>query len=358
VLGLTSYLPPFRSESPFSSLTVLPFEGIGVFRRLVRFAAFGCCLASLLVFLVSGWLWWRSSRTIDRVVWDRGGRHAQFSSSRGRLSLIVADHSTGPAAPSWGSVPFASIKPAPLGPEDYWTEGTSRFWIQRESPKTHLGPFQTTGGRLAILNARPAPAGQAPATPRSATGSTSNPPARGSGGPQAATLPVPPSTATTRPLPPATAASDLVVSNDRGNTPFLLSGTFARDPSVAPSDFPSETVKLYRDEFTLTRDLSKDSDPATSPKMANFGPAAATANVGYGFGLRVSVTPNFAFDRWTAPYWPLVCAAAMPPFLWAGTRGRRIVVRRRRCKRGMCLACGYDLAHNVSGVCPECGARV
>jgi hypothetical protein len=70
------------------------------------------------------------------------------------------------------------------------------------------------------------------------------------------------------------------------------------------------------------------------------------------------MTPNFAFDRWTAPYWPLVCAAAMPPLLWAGTRGRRIVVRRRRSKRGMSVACGHDLAHNVMGVCPERGARV
>jgi hypothetical protein len=29
--------------------------------------------------------------------------------------------------------------------------------------------------------------------------------------------------------------------------------------------------------------------------------------------------------------------------------------RYRRRKKGLCLACGYNLEGNVSGVCPECG---
>jgi hypothetical protein len=28
---------------------------------------------------------------------------------------------------------------------------------------------------------------------------------------------------------------------------------------------------------------------------------------------------------------------------------------RRRRDRGLCLACGYNLTGNVSGICPECG---
>ncbi len=32
--------------------------------------------------------------------------------------------------------------------------------------------------------------------------------------------------------------------------------------------------------------------------------------------------------------------------------------RYRREKKGLCLNCGYDRRGNVSGVCPECGARV
>ena len=30
-------------------------------------------------------------------------------------------------------------------------------------------------------------------------------------------------------------------------------------------------------------------------------------------------------------------------------------VGRRRMALGLCIACGYDLTGNVSGVCPECG---
>ena len=29
--------------------------------------------------------------------------------------------------------------------------------------------------------------------------------------------------------------------------------------------------------------------------------------------------------------------------------------RRERREHGLCVACGYDLTGNVSGVCPECG---
>lgn len=35
-----------------------------------------------------------------------------------------------------------------------------------------------------------------------------------------------------------------------------------------------------------------------------------------------------------------------------------IVRRRRRRKRGLCLACGYNLAGNESGRCPECGKEI
>ena len=32
--------------------------------------------------------------------------------------------------------------------------------------------------------------------------------------------------------------------------------------------------------------------------------------------------------------------------------------RHRRRKRGLCLTCGYNLAGNTSGVCPECGVLI
>jgi hypothetical protein len=54
--------------------------------------------------------------------------------------------------------------------------------------------------------------------------------------------------------------------------------------------------------------------------------------------------------------------AAAPPFcalaaaaVYALYRPRER--RRRRRAMGQCVACGYDLRGNVSGLCPECGAR-
>lgn len=52
-----------------------------------------------------------------------------------------------------------------------------------------------------------------------------------------------------------------------------------------------------------------------------------------------------------APWWPLALLAAAPPALAA----LRASTRRRRHRAGRCVACGYNLTANVSGLCPECG---
>lgn len=57
----------------------------------------------------------------------------------------------------------------------------------------------------------------------------------------------------------------------------------------------------------------------------------------------------------------VVAATVVPPLLWCGLRGRRLVVRRRRRRLGRCLRCGYDLRagprHGGALLtrCPECG---
>lgn len=47
----------------------------------------------------------------------------------------------------------------------------------------------------------------------------------------------------------------------------------------------------------------------------------------------------------------LVVVAGVPLVLCV----RRV---RRRRRLGECLECGYNLTHNVSGICPECGGAV
>jgi hypothetical protein len=51
----------------------------------------------------------------------------------------------------------------------------------------------------------------------------------------------------------------------------------------------------------------------------------------------------------------IVLITALPPLLWSGVRLRRALTRWRRKRRGLCLACGYDLRHSCER-CPECGA--
>jgi hypothetical protein len=34
-----------------------------------------------------------------------------------------------------------------------------------------------------------------------------------------------------------------------------------------------------------------------------------------------------------------------------------LLTRQWRQEDGLCVACGYDLTANVSGVCPECGSQ-
>jgi hypothetical protein len=48
----------------------------------------------------------------------------------------------------------------------------------------------------------------------------------------------------------------------------------------------------------------------------------------------------------------LIAAAGM--YLWCRL-DRPHEIRAKRLAKGQCLACGYDLTRNVSGVCPECG---
>jgi hypothetical protein len=63
------------------------------------------------------------------------------------------------------------------------------------------------------------------------------------------------------------------------------------------------------------------------------------------------------------PIWALVIVGlplavaglVLSPFIGRGYRKER---RADRLKSGRCLACGYSLRGNVSGLRPECGTRV
>lgn len=57
----------------------------------------------------------------------------------------------------------------------------------------------------------------------------------------------------------------------------------------------------------------------------------------------------------TIPLWfPLLTFAAFPAMAFV----RGPLRRWRRRRNGWCVACGYDLTGNVSGICPECGKEI
>ncbi len=78
-------------------------------------------------------------------------------------------------------------------------------------------------------------------------------------------------------------------------------------------------------------------------------PGIPTSNIGWPV-LRIGPCV-YAY----APYWLLIGLTGSYPAI-ALIRGP--LRRYRRCRRGRCITCGYNLKHNVSGVCSECGTKV
>ena len=54
----------------------------------------------------------------------------------------------------------------------------------------------------------------------------------------------------------------------------------------------------------------------------------------------------------------LALAAAILPLAWGIGFTRYRIRRRIALNHGLCATCGYNLAGNISGVCPECGTKV
>lgn len=81
-----------------------------------------------------------------------------------------------------------------------------------------------------------------------------------------------------------------------------------------------------------------------------------------GFELQPNSTGAW-YDPWVLPYRPiwsgLLIDTAVFTVLWMLVFLVPIaLVRRRRRRRGACVACGYDLAGTTGDRCPECGATI
>jgi hypothetical protein len=71
---------------------------------------------------------------------------------------------------------------------------------------------------------------------------------------------------------------------------------------------------------------------------------------------------HYSYRLLQSPYWMLMAAFALWPFLWTIGQIRRAARRRRRIARNCCGQCGYDLrgsgGSGGAGRCPECGAGI
>lgn len=68
-------------------------------------------------------------------------------------------------------------------------------------------------------------------------------------------------------------------------------------------------------------------------------------------------TVPVSLDLQAPPWFWSAVLALYPTIAFLRGPANRAVRRRRRKQRGQCVTCGYLLEGNVSGVCPECGAK-
>ena len=106
--------------------------------------------------------------------------------------------------------------------------------------------------------------------------------------------------------------------------------------------------------------LPRRPKPMTRTRRATLGHQAMPARElpplptaeGRSVGTATSGLHEWREMRRSLPLWPAAAGAAVLPLGWVVVYARR----RRRARRGRCLACGYDLRASPQR-CPECGTE-
>jgi hypothetical protein len=118
-------------------------------------------------------------------------------------------------------------------------------------------------------------------------------------------------------------------------------------------DVMSRWDEEFQQKYVNHPQWSHNSRPAAEARLAWSGGGLWGR---LGFKWEVAHPPR-RFDEVmrevTFPIWPIAVLIAIPPLMWL----RRLRRLRYRTRRGLCLACGYDLRGSAER-CPECGAEV
>lgn len=152
---------------------------------------------------------------------------------------------------------------------------------------------------------------------------------------------------------------------------YVWNGSAGTDNALEEREYDQRTAAIYlrsrvqreRADLAATANRMGESPLAQAndqwsrvAEMAGADERAANADVEEARRWRAEL-------RYRGP-WSLASRAAPPvaavlALVLPGTRVLRTLIRRaRRPTAGRCTQCSYDLAGNVSGVCPECGTAI
>jgi hypothetical protein len=293
--------------------------------------------------------WVRSYWREDRLVVAREGRCVQVVSRAGRVLVLRVEPYPDARPWTWESEELGP----PVTPGNQAGVGGAVTFFLHPREQRRYGPVTVSRGRAswdpdwAKNRTRFREAARAAARVRAATG------------PSPALPPLKVSDAEARRVVQGLNAMDVpdalgLTAAPSGSTAGARSEPDLRVPDFGPADA-----------------LSLDARPRAAPPPAvnrpgTFQGGLAGAGLGAGAGgggpWRVAgqfrLWPQSPYDAVDVPYGVLLALPLTPLLLVAAARLARWRVRRRRARRGLCLACGYDLRQNETGRCPECGVAV
>jgi len=114
-------------------------------------------------------------------------------------------------------------------------------------------------------------------------------------------------------------------------------------PLVITSELGYSTFALNSNPLAATRPT------AISPTLAKAFPRAQTATVVTG----LAIGAQYVVISW----WLIAAPFLMAPLMWGILLFKRFRARKRN-SQNRCIACGYNLTANTSGICPECGRAI
>jgi hypothetical protein len=126
----------------------------------------------------------------------------------------------------------------------------------------------------------------------------------------------------------------------------VMSGDYSTSTQqFQPPAYRSEPLRYVQRNWLLKVELGENDDTLTSWERG-----------GFAWHERRNARLGARYVTAVAPMWSVAALTAVAPLAWTIARLRGYVRARRRSRRGLCVACGYDLRASAQR-CPECGTE-